>query len=269
MTLRDRFAISFHESFSFSRTSVSQILENAHQSGVLDRKFLVNTPLGTNYQKAMPRYAYRAGLLDKKNQLTVFGRFVAQYDPAMEKPGTQWLLHYHLTAPHFPTAFWNYLITQRLVPGNTFAAAELTDDLAEFLRNEAGKDPAPRSVRSTVTVFTGTYLKSDGLSRLRLLEETEKESYRVPSITPPPVWAIGYALAEYWQANYGERLTVNLDNLLGDNFAGLFLLGESSLTDLLVQLKQEGMIDLYRIAHPYQVVLLQTNPEFALERLYE
>lgn len=266
--IKDRFIISFHETFSLSRVSLAQILNNAQQTGSLDREFLVTTSLGTNYQKAMPRYAYRAGLLDKKNRLTLFGRLVTAHDPLLEKPGTQWLLHYHLAAPHRPTAFWHHLVVRRFLSGNTFTAADLIADLTDFLRREAGKEPAPRSVRSTVTIFIGTYLKSDGLSRLGLLEEVKKDTYRVPAVSAPPLWALGYALTEYWQAHYGERLTVNLDEFTGENFAGLFLLGEDSLTELLVQLKQEGMIDLYRIAHPYQVVLLQPNPEFALQRLY-
>lgn len=268
MVSKNKFAISFHETFSLSRASIAQILGNAKQTGMLDRKFLVSTPLGTNYQKAMPRYAYRAGLLDKKNRLTLFGRFVAEHDPALEKAGTQWLLHYHLAAPHGSTAFWNHLVTRRFLPGNTFTSADLTAELTDFLHREVGKDPAPRSVRDTITAFTGTYLKSDGLNRLGLLVEEKKETYRVPFPATPPLWSLGYALAEYWQSHYGERLTINLDSLTGDQFAGLFLLGEGAFTDLLVQLKQEGMIDLYRIAHPYQVVLLQPDPEFALERLY-
>ncbi len=262
-------SLTFHRTFSLSRSSIAKVLRLAQEKPGFNKDDLAtHTDLGTIYQEAMPRYAYRAGLLDKKNHLTLFGRFAAAHDPALEKPGTQWLLHYHLSAPHRPTAFWHHLVVRRFLTGNTFTAADLTNDLSEFLRREAGKDPAPRSVRSTVTVFTGTYLKSDGLSRLGLLEETEKETYRVPATSLPPLWALGYALAEYWQAHYGDRLTVNLDDLSGENFAGLFLLGESGFTELLIQLKQEGMIDLHRIAQPYQVVLLQPSLEFALERLY-
>lgn len=262
-------SLTFHRTFPFSRSSVEKVLHVAkHKPGFKQLDLAANTDLGTVYQEAMPRYAYRAGLLDKKNHLTAFGRFAAERDPGLEKPGTQWLLHYHLAAPHRPTAFWHHLVTRRFLSGNTFTAADLTADLSEFLRREAGKEPAPRSVRSTVTVFTGTYLKSDGLNRLGLLVEEEKETYRVPSVAGPPIWALGYALADYWRAHYGERLAVNLDDLSGERFAGLFLRGESGFINLLTELKQEGFLDLHRIAHPYQVVLLQTDLEFALERLY-
>jgi len=266
--MQDQFAISFHETFSLSRVSLAQIVENAYKNGALERKILVNTALGTNYQKAMPRYAFRAGLLDKGNKLTSFGRFAAQHDPGQEKLATQWLLHYHLAAPHGSTAFWHHLVRQRFLAGNTFTADELTADLAEFLKEKAGKSPAPRSVRSTVTVFTGTYLKPDGLGRLGLLEETAKNTYRVPAAEVPPLWTLGYALAEYWSAHYDGRLTINLDNLTQGDFAAVFLLGEERLMQLLLQLKQEGMLDLYRISRPYQAVLLQPNPEYALQRMY-
>lgn len=261
--------LTFHRTFSFSRSSVTKVLYIAKKNpGFKQSDLASNTDLGTIYQEAMPRYAKRAGLLDKKNLLTLFGRYVAGFDPQMEKQSTQWLLHYHLSAPHRSMAFWHYLVTQWFIPGNTFTAEQLTEDLANFLQRSAGKTPAPRSVRSTVTIFTGTYLKSDGLGRLGLLEKFEEGKYHVPEVSPPSSWVLGYALADYWQAHYGERLTVNLDDLIGKNFAGLFLLGERGLTELLIELKQEGMIDLYRVARPYQVVLLQPNPEFALERLY-
>lgn len=262
--------LTFHRTFSFSRSSVMKVLEIAQKKpGFKQSDLATNTDLGTIYQEAMPRYAKRAGLLDEKNHLTLFGSFVAEFDPYMEKTGTQWLLHYHLSAPHRPTAFWHHLVTRWFIPGNAFTAEQLVEDLMIFLQDHTGKTPVPRSVRSTMTIFVGTYLKSDGLKRLGLLEETEKGTYRVPQVARPPVWALGYALADYWQAHYGERLTVNLDDLIGKNFAGLFLLGEEGLTELLIELKQEGVIDLHRIAHPYQVVLLQPSLEFALERLYK
>lgn len=265
----NKLAISFHESLTLSRDSIAQIIENAWRRGALDRKFLVNTSLGTNYQKAMPRYAIRGGLLTPDNYLTALGRFSAQHDPRLERSATQWLMHYHLSAPHGSTAIWHFLVRQRFVPGNIFTADDLLTDLSGFLAAETGKVPAPRSMRSTVTIFTGTYLKPDGLGRLGLLEERSDATYGVPAVDAPEIWALGYALADYWSANYNGRLTINLDDLVHGDFAAIFLLGEDRLTQLLLQLKQEGMVDLYRISRPYQVVLLQPSIEYALKRLYE
>jgi len=109
----------------------------------------------------------------------------------------------------------------------------------------------------------------DGLGQLGLLKEAALHTYYVPKAEPPPLWAVGYALAEYWYAHYGERLTINLDDLIQGDFAAVFLLGEEGLTQLLIQLKGEGMLDLYRTARPYQVVLLQPSLEYALQKIYQ
>lgn len=265
--MADKYAISFHESFSLSRVSLSYIIKDAGHSATSYSELSISA-LGTNYQKAMPRYAWRAGLLDEQKQLTDFGRFAVQYDPGLEKLSTQWLLHYHLAAPHGHTAFWHYLVRKRFLPGNTFTADDLVNDLSEFMAERAGKVPAPRSIRSTVTVFLGTYLKEDGLKRLGLIETEGFNAYRVLTPPAPPLWAIGYALADYWNAHYDGRLSINMDDLIEGDFAAIFLLGEERFMQLLLQLKQEGMLDLYRISRPYQVVLLQPNLEYALQRLY-
>lgn len=262
--------LTFHRTFSLSRSSLAKIVHLALiKPGFKQGDLGKSTDLGTIYQEAMPRYALRAGLLEKGNRLTTFGSFAVQHDPELEKPATQWLLHYHLAAPHSLSAYWCHLVHKRFLPGNIFTVDDLMVDLIEFLKEKAGKTPVPRSVRSTVTIFTGTYLKTDGLGRLGLLEETAKETYRVSTADVPPLWALGYALADYWRTLYDGRLTINLNDLTQGDFAAVFLLGEERLTDLLLQLKREGMLDLYRISHPYQVVLLQPSPEYALHKLYE
>ncbi len=263
-------SLTFHRTFSFSRSSVSKVVRLAESLPGFKKEDLANkTDLGTIYQEAMPRYAFRSGLLDKKNHLTSFGRYVFQHDQALERIESQWLLHYHLAAPHGLTLFWNHLVCSYFLVGSTFKNEDLVSHLTDFLKTESGKMPAMRSISSTINIFTGTYLKTDGLRRLNLLQETTQNIYLVPSAEVPPVWALGYALTEYWNASYGAQLTINLDDLIKGDFAAIFLLGEERLTNLLLDLKQEGMIDLYRTSRPYQVVLLQPNPEYALQRIYK
>lgn len=260
--------LTFHRTFSLSRSSIAKVINLVQGDGGLKREDLATkTDLGTVYQEAMPRYAIRAGLLTPNSKLTDLGEHVIRHDPALSQVSTQWLLHYHLAAPHGATAFWCHLVRKRFLPGNTFSTEDLMADLSDFLAKAASTLPSPRSVRSTVTVFTGTYLKADGLGQLGLLEETSPSVYTVSSPASPGIWVIAYALADYWEAHFGQRLTVNLDDLSQGDLAAIFLLGEERLTQLLLQLKQEGMLDLYRTSRPYQVVLLQPGPQHALQRL--
>ena len=77
-------SLTFHRTFSLSRSSVAKVINLAQNNPGFKRDDLAEgTDLGTVYQEAMPRYAFRAGLLDERNHLTLLGRFVAQHDPAL------------------------------------------------------------------------------------------------------------------------------------------------------------------------------------------
>lgn len=94
--------------------------------------------------------------------------------------------------------------------------------------------------------------------------------YLVQEPDPPSVWAFGLALLDYWRATYGEgRLTINLDDLSAPGALGdIFLIGGGRINRYLQQLADEGYVEVYRLAPPYQVVLRQTDPAPLLEKLY-
>lgn len=263
--------LTFHRTFALSRPSLAQILALVKDGLPVTKEMLSSrTSLGTIYQEAMPRYAYRVGLLDGHQQLTQFGHSVAQSDLHQDALGTQWLLHYHLSAPHGPgPAFWHELVVTHFRSGNRFTAEQVNQQLAAFVRTTSGRQLAARSLCATTTVFLRTYIRSDGLGKLGIIEKTGRDHYRVSSPPTPPHWALAYALMDYWQAHYGGRLTVNLADLLTERgFAALFLMGEAQLLSVLTTLQEEGVVELYRVAPPFQVVLIQPDPELALRRLY-
>ena len=262
---------TFHRTFSLSRPSIQQILSLANAGYPITKQALAQrTTLGTIYQESMPRYARGCGLLDEHKQLTSFGQLVADHDLDMAQLHTQWLMHYHLASPHGPgPAFWNYLVTTYFRSGNIFTGNEISEHIGAFTWENTGKEMSPRSLRATATVFLGTYYKPDGLGSLGILSKIEKDQYRVQGVFPPDPWVIAYALLDYWQAHYGDRLTINLNDLTTTGgFASLFVLSEQQMEQILDRLQQENILDLYRVAPPYQVVLLQTDPNIALEKLY-
>ncbi len=94
---------------------------------------------------------------------------------------------------------------------------------------------------------------------------------RVQEPEAPPIWAFGYALLDYWHAQFGDDLlTVNLDALSGARgLTSLFLCGAGRLNLLLRAMQREGYVDIYRVAPPYQAVLLRPDREPILRKLYE
>jgi hypothetical protein len=179
------------------------------------------------------------------------------------------LMHYYLSSPQGPgPAFWNNLVTTRFRTREEFTSEQISDQIFRFVVENEGRELKDRSVRTTATIFFGTYLKSDGLNQLGILQEIKANYYRVLS-PDPPILAIAYALIDFWKVNYGDRLTINLDDLTKTNgFANLFMIGSSELDQTLNILHQEGFVDVYRTAPPYQVVLLRRDAEVLLRKLY-
>jgi hypothetical protein len=106
------------------------------------------------------------------------------------------------------------------------------------------------------------------LGKLHILEATESGRYHVRDITLAPVWAIGYALLDFWEAQYAGRITVGLDTLQESGFPGLFMLGKNELVEVLQILQEARYLELHRSAPPYQVVLLRQDREFLLQQIY-
>jgi len=273
METRERISLSFHESFALSRPSITQILDvipRFNGDGSQEAFLRQNTALGTRYVKAMPRYAIGSGLLDFNRHLTEFGRYAVAHDPMLEQLGTQWLMHYFLSAPHGPgPAFWHELVTTFFFTGNEFAKAQVERHIADFVEQTDGQPLAERTTRTAATVFLGSYTKSDALGYLQILDELPEKRYRVRGPIPPPVWAVAYALLDYWAVQFEDRLTVSLDTLTeAGGFASLFLLGQQEFNEILSALQAEHFVEVYRAAPPYQVVLLRRDTEPLLQKLY-
>lgn len=270
----------FHESFSLSRESLRQVLSVVLDNGSVnfsrqEKRFDVlrySTNLGTNYVKAMPKYAKGAGLLDDSFEASLFGAMTYQKDRLMSLPSTLWLMHYHLSAPEgLGPLFWNELVTNNFRSGNEFGKDDVEKQIKDFYERTENEILANRSISSTATIFLGTYIKSDGLGGLNLLQQTQQNRYRVnDDLDPPPSWAVAYAIINLWKKNFPDRQTINLDELTeGNSVANIFMIGAGKVANILQKMQAEGFVDLYRVAPPYQVVLLRPDLQAILEKIYE
>jgi hypothetical protein len=271
---------AFHESFPLSRPQMGQVLRAlAEADQALDmssatqrQEYLRNAShLGANQVKAVPNYALGAGLVVSNFSLTDFGLEVLANDPLLDKTATQWLMHYYLSAPHGPgPVFWNEVTTNYFRSGDEIAGEIIANRISAVAAREKGRDLASRTIKDTTTVFLGTYLHGDALGNLGILEDLGDFRYLVLDPEPPSAWVFGVALLDYWQGQFGDRLTINLSDLFASGGLGdLFLVGARQIDEYLSQLQTEGYVDVYRVAHPYQVVLLRQDAQPLLKKLYE
>ncbi len=274
---KDRIGLAFHESFALNLPAVRAILRLSHENegNITPEIIRDQTSLGPNYVRSMPQYARASGLMEMAGyHLTPLGKVVCLHDPNLENPTTLWAMHYHLSAPQGPgPAFWAHLVTKGLSWGDEVSVKEVAEQIACFQVTQPGTVALkPRTVQTTATVFLGTYTKSDGLGRLGLIKAVSGRTgyVRLSESQSPPVGVVAFALADYWGAHFGEQITVSLSELARDDgFARIMLMNYGKLDEVLMALKHDSIIDLYRIAPPYQVVRRWSNRNELLTRLYE
>lgn len=268
-----RLGITFHRTFSLNRPAIGQILRiqnDRKATGGISRKELnEKSNLGSIYLESMPRWAWGSGLLNYDKSSSKFGSYSYQFDPLTEQLGTQWLMHYFLSAPQGPgPSFWHEAVIRLFFTGNIFTGEDLIEAIGNHIWQTENRILAKRGVQSTATVFLGTYLKPEGLNKIHILETTDSGRYRVCEPAPAPIWAIGCALVDYWLANYPDRLGISLDTLADSSFLKIFLMGKSRLMEVLQAMQEAGYVEIHRTAPPYQIVLVRQDTEGLLKKLY-
>ncbi len=272
----NRIGLTFHETFSLNLPAVSKILNlSLTNEGRIDSKIIASqTSLGPNYVKSMPRYARATGLMEMGSfQLTPLGETVCLHDPNLVNPTTLWIMHYHLSAPNGPgPVFWSNLITNYLVFGKEVSRSEVADEISRFRMSQDSKaDIKLRTAQDAATVLLGTYTKSDALGQLGLIIATSgRDGYlQVSESQSPPYRAAALALADHWEKHFGEQQTVSLSELAKDDgFARLMWMNYQQFDEILMDLKHKNIVDLYRIAQPYQVARLWASKAQLLSGLY-
>lgn len=272
-----RLGPTFHRSFALRRNQVQDVLDVAYRSeldsddGNWTRQSLrLSSSIGTRQAESAPRYAYGAGLLDKSNKLTLFGKIVHRNDPMLEKYETMWLMHYFFSAPHgFGPTYWNEIVRTRFRTSDSINKVTLTEQIADHIKTAEGRELSPRYARSCANIFLNSYTTTDGWAALGILEKLDEEQYLVKEPEELPARAFNVALVDFWVHRFPGRITINLEELYAEGgLTSLFMIGAGRINNYLHVLQQEGVVDVFRVAPPYQVALLDPDPAFALERLY-
>ena len=273
-----RLNIAFHESFPVVIPALAQVVRVVAEAGpagidtgALADVLKARTSLGPNYIRAMPRWGRGTGILDGVNRLTALGRVALARDPALSSAATLWAMHYHMSAPQGPgPCFWNYLISTILRPGDEIETARLAEGLDQYVTKNEQREIAGKTLKATASVFLGTYSKSDALGPLGILEQVHVGRYLAKEPEPPSLWAFAYALANFWQANWGAATGVNVSRVSEAGGPGsLLLMGSGSVNRYLGELQAAGFAVVQRRRPPFQLNRNWPDPAVFLERLYD
>ncbi len=278
MVQANRLPTAFHEKFALQRNAVAEVL--AVLSKVTDESVLVskkmrekliqeNSLLGPNKVRSMTNYARGTGLLDERYQPTQLGRIVLTYDESLLREESMWLMHYHMSSPLGPgPEFWHQLVSMLFRTGNQFTKTDIRRMLEDSHFRSKGVPLGESSASSTPTVFVNSYVSSDGLAGLAILNQ-EGNSNTVLLPKPSSLWVFAYALIDYWQSEYSTRLGINLSEVTDEGkLSSIFLMDDRMVNDTLNELEREGIVQVFRTAPPHQLMLLTQNKEMILRKVY-
>lgn len=273
-----RFGTTFHRTFWLSRPQIRQLLAVSASAKPTDPNspclttelIRQHTQLGTIQAEAMPRYAQACGLLDSQLCATDFGKAAYAGDPLLERMATQWLMHFHISIDYgYGPLFWPLVLRSEFRIRGEFEHSDIANLIASIVADEEDRELKNRDARSSATVLLKSYLEEDALGTLGIIEQLDKDHYRVLEPEPPSVWVFALALLDYWQAHFSTRQTIDLDELYRDGGLGdIFLMGGGRVSQYLNRLQEEGYVTLHTVAPPYQIGLLQRDPRPLWERLY-
>jgi hypothetical protein len=285
--MSSRLGTAFHETFRLDRSRLAEVLRVAvakHPAPV--RRDDLRTPatsLGANMIPAFVNYGIGCGLIEKTApgyRLTPFGLASGTHDPNLSLLNTQWLMHYHLSATAGPgPLFWHHLFAREIQVGVPVHRDRLVDGIALAHRAATGKELNSKTASSTAGVFLNTYLSPDGLGRLGLLEEVGNDP-KLPAArlvggrTPPDPSVVGLALINWWCRTLPSQVTAGIERLFeSDGVASILFLDRASTDDVLDALHSQGVLDVFRVAPPFQIVRhWQDDVEASvmlLQRMYE
>lgn len=257
----EKSAISFHRTFALSRTRLAEVVSVVgRHEGAKNLTELVyqQTNLGTIQAEAFNRYAQRSGIIDSANRFTEFGRKLFSEDRHLSSTTSQWLIHYHLSAPHGPgVGFWSHLVLEFLSTSREFRAEDLETALRHFLHREGLHPASDGTLRSACTVFRGTYEKAEGLGALAILSPNVSNgpTYCVGPAIRVPTWVFAYALADFWDHYWSGQVTLSLHELMVfRGLASMFFLEKRAVDEIVTRLISANVIELYKTVQPYQIV---------------
>ena len=100
-------------------------------------------------------------------------------------------------------------------------------------------------------------------------QDEQDKLFEVLEPDPPPTFALGYALAHFWEQEV-NALRTNLSSLSAPGgFASIFFLGSYALNSALRDLQREGFVELEQVSPPHHLVRRWEHKEAFLERLYD
>lgn len=243
--------LSFHSTFALKKQDVLEILEAAAETNGLHdsmQSLIQRTGLGNKKVSPIKSWAVRAGLISN-NALSPEGIIVRQYDPYLESPITEWLMHFYLSfgdrglqpPPRDPAQWggWPYFIFCFLPQYSAFTV----DNLVQASTPIFETTPLT-SLRENFRIVLRAYTERNALWSCRLISSNGNNHFERGCPQLPNLELIGYFLAQLWQRDFIQADHVTLNHLAEQPMGLAPILGvePSKLLEITDRLHSHGLL---------------------------
>ncbi len=274
--------LGFHGKFALKKDEVLRILKVATEDeGAKGTKesLMTRTGLGNEKVLRIKTWTIRSGLVDKKTgKLTPEGEIVYKYDPYLQSPVTDWLMHFYLSfgdngldkPPEDPAdgGGWTWFVYSFLPNHHAFSRNTFENAAYQVYETEGTKsENISERLSKVLKAYTD---KKDALAQINFLKSPTKDQYIAGQANLPPDELIAYFLAKICERDFQGLSQINSDRLLNHPYGLAPILGISpdQVQDLLDRLSGKGIIEQYKTVPPFQIIPRWHQPLDLLEKSY-
>lgn len=266
----NRSQLKFHETFQPEVGYIAKILELASDN-YSGSKFEISEktgiPTGNQKGKVEPHIKYAAymGLISYEYEkglykltLTDLGTEVFEQDPYLHETLTKWLCHYGISRKEYGAPQWSFFVNdvnpgfiQGILPERIMSQA-----LSVFESNVTFEEAFGVLRRSYIDGFFAEldylFIEEDS-GEYHLMESSEKDEM---------IYAYAYAILNSWDNILPNKSEITLIELMEElSFGKIFGLNDDSVSEVLEELSEEGIVTVNRQLFPATVIRTSTVNE--------
>lgn len=265
-------SFAFHQKFALNRERLARMVQ-CIADGAATSEDAVGAYMGVNpyMVEGFRGWLCKTGLGSASKHdytLSPIGTLVAAHDPALERPGTLWLLHYHLASDHGERAeVWYRLFNEFATPGASFTRTELQTYIERVVAN---LPPNKTAVAKDVEEAVKCYTRPEALSDLHLLRKDGKEKYEAGIAQEPDPHIFAFMLFASWSRRFPGIDTLRLTQVCQEpELPGRILLARrEQVLRWLSTLQAMGLVTVADTQQEPVSRRFQETPLFLLESYY-
>lgn len=272
--------LGFHGTFALKKEDIIKILKVASEdSGLSHPKDVLMSKTGLGNEKVLriKSWAVRSGLV-LKNFLSPEGQIIMRYDPYLDSPITDWVMHLHLcchknvegskTLYPPPTQAsdwggWSYFVFDFLSNHDSFKLENLIDESSKIFKE------TKRLLSKNFRILIRAYVEEiSGCGFLRSIGNDEYECGR-PDLSNP--YTLMYILAKVWERDFPNSVEVFLTDMMESRMGIASILGVQNkvLLEELQRIQELGIIEIKKENSRQYLLKKWTNSCSCLEQAYQ